>query len=580
MNTFSPSRICILLFAFLFVSAQLTAGNEPKKNGKVTTTHANGIKASQGKVKNYKKQGEWKYWDEKGVLTKVENYLNDTLDGICVEAYPNGKVLKMETYRKGIKHGEWSGWYLNGGRKYQYYYLNGSIHGVYKYWHENFILSIDALYENGNIVSRKAWYESGRRFRVETYINSKREGTWIMYHDAENDTFPKLIENYKNDLPHGTTSRFQFGKLIEEFNYYEGKLHGTVRRWNENGVKKSEENYSHGQRNGEFFYWWNGKIIKSGNYLNDEKHGMFKEYSYEGKLLNYTWFTRNQQDSLHRFNSNGKIVERKVILYTDGVNLLSETYSDSGKLITSSTYVNGQRSGVWTCFYQSGSLCYEINYFQNQVNGKYRYWYLNGKQMIEAECVNGVVVKQPRVWNETGKEMKSSTKEYYQIIKHIILSAYVGYDPYRFIPKDDVTKADLMKKAILDSKYDDEEKIVSLPVIQEKNIIVPDSVYTVPEIMPEFPGGNDSLENYLKLNLRYPQLEKEYQKSGTVYVSFIVKSDGSVTDINVVKDVKGAPGFSKEAIRVISKMPQWKPAQFSGHPVSSSVVLPIRFILK
>ena len=98
------------------------------------------------------------------------------------------------------------------------------------------------------------------------------------------------------------------------------------------------------------------------------------------------------------------------------------------------------------------------------------------------------------------------------------------------------------------------------------------------EVMPEF-AGPGTFSQYLGKNIKYPTVEKEEGKTGTVYISFVVEKDGSITNVKPVKEVPGAPGFTKEAIRVISQMPKWKPGQMNGKPVRVEFTQPIKFWL-
>ncbi len=102
------------------------------------------------------------------------------------------------------------------------------------------------------------------------------------------------------------------------------------------------------------------------------------------------------------------------------------------------------------------------------------------------------------------------------------------------------------------------------------------------EVMPEFPnprGVADPINEYLSLNTNYPQFEKEQGKQGTVYVSFIIEKDGSVSNVEVAKGVPGAPGLGREAVRVIKAMPKWTPATRNGKPVRLQMTIPVKFVL-
>ena len=93
----------------------------------------------------------------------------------------------------------------------------------------------------------------------------------------------------------------------------------------------------------------------------------------------------------------------------------------------------------------------------------------------------------------------------------------------------------------------------------------------------EFPCGIDSLYKFFKDNIQYPQEAKEKGISGTVYITFTVKEDGSTTWEYVLRDIGG--GCGQEAIRVAKLMPKWKPAMYKNKPVAVNFNLPVNFIL-
>ncbi len=98
------------------------------------------------------------------------------------------------------------------------------------------------------------------------------------------------------------------------------------------------------------------------------------------------------------------------------------------------------------------------------------------------------------------------------------------------------------------------------------------------EIMPEFPGGEAALNNYLRKSINYPRQAQENDIMGTVFVKFVVGKDGSITDLEITSPRKGG-GLEEEALRVISKMPRWKPGRQNGQNVAVYFTLPIRFEL-
>lgn len=99
-------------------------------------------------------------------------------------------------------------------------------------------------------------------------------------------------------------------------------------------------------------------------------------------------------------------------------------------------------------------------------------------------------------------------------------------------------------------------------------------IFTVVEQAPEFPGGMQAFQDYLATNVRYPAAAESANVKGKVFVSFIVREDGRITDVNVVKGLRR--GCNEEAIRVISTMPNWTPGRQAGRPVNVkyNVVVP------
>ena len=104
-----------------------------------------------------------------------------------------------------------------------------------------------------------------------------------------------------------------------------------------------------------------------------------------------------------------------------------------------------------------------------------------------------------------------------------------------------------------------------------------EEVFVVVEEEPEFPGGMEALYRYLAANIHYPAEAKAEKIQGTVFVSFVIEKDGSVSNIKVLRDI--GSGCSEEAIRVVQAMPKWKPARQRGKRVRAQYTLPIKFKL-
>ncbi len=100
-------------------------------------------------------------------------------------------------------------------------------------------------------------------------------------------------------------------------------------------------------------------------------------------------------------------------------------------------------------------------------------------------------------------------------------------------------------------------------------------IVTYVEIMPEFPGGLNALYKYLGSAIKYPKIDKENNVTGRVVAQFTIDTLGFVRDVEITKSV--SPTIDAEALRVISGLPQWKPATQNGKPVNLRMTLPITF---
>lgn len=107
------------------------------------------------------------------------------------------------------------------------------------------------------------------------------------------------------------------------------------------------------------------------------------------------------------------------------------------------------------------------------------------------------------------------------------------------------------------------------PVKVEKKII-----YDVVGVQPEFPGGEVEMVKFIRETFEYPEIAREMGEQGTVYVEFVINNDGSIVDVKVIKGV--SPSIDKEALRVVKKMPNWKPGEQAGKAVNVRYTIPIK----
>lgn len=99
------------------------------------------------------------------------------------------------------------------------------------------------------------------------------------------------------------------------------------------------------------------------------------------------------------------------------------------------------------------------------------------------------------------------------------------------------------------------------------------------DVGPQFPGGYDSLNTFIRDNFNYPKEARENNTQGTVYIVVTVETDGSLSSIKVIRGI--GYGCDEEAIRLFEIMPPWIPAKdINGNPIRNTINIPVRFILQ
>lgn len=275
------------------------------------------------------KQGTWKYFNEKWILLKEENYQNGKLHGYVREYNSKGKVIKSVRYENGIEVPDIiekdslkvdiiSEFDTTGYMKKSGAYRNGVPVGIHKEFNEKGEIIKSVEYDDlGNIVGNgivdgrnhkqgywKEFYSSGELKSEGEYINNRRNGKWKFY--------------------------FKSGKLEQEGTYNKGKANGLWKWFYENGQIEREENFLNGKEEGQMIeYNSDGKIITKGEYLDGYEEG--------------EWF------------------------YHVG------DHTETG------IYRAGIMEGIWKHYYENGKIRYEGNYILGNPDGRHRQYYDNGK---------------------------------------------------------------------------------------------------------------------------------------------------------------------------------------------------------
>lgn len=129
----------------------------------------------------------------------------------------------------------------------------------------------------------------------------------------------------------------------------------------------------------------------------------------------------------------------------------------------------------------------------------------------------------------------------------------------------------------IDINLPGDEIIPEIKLAGPPNIDVAAEILDFTEVQAQFQGGMDAWYAYLKANLTYPKQSQRMGIEGTVFLRFVINTDGSIQDVEVVRSVDAL--LDKEALEVIQNSPRWKSALHHGRPVRSRMTMPIKFKL-
>jgi TonB family protein len=216
-------------------------------------------------------------------------------------------------------------------------------------------------------------------------------------------------------------------------------------------------------------------------------------------------------------------------------------YYETGQKQEEGVFILHEKDGVWTSWYENGQKKLEATYAHGKPNSTWEEWFENGQKKISDHFADGNHHGIRMEWEEDGKDSS-------------VMESFVD-GTYRNIR---ISK----NRATVHPQYD-----VFYPV----------------EVGAEFPGGEKAMQEFIIKEIDrigYPRAERRTGVSGTVYVTFVVEKDGTLTDIKLLRGVSGGPGYDALALEVIKRMPTWKSGIQFGKVVRVQFNLPIRFTLR
>lgn len=261
------------------------------------------------------------------------------------------------------------------------------------------------------------------------------------------------------------------------------------------------------------------------------------------------------------------------------VDTLRTYYSQSGKLRSVTLYTSdGVLQGNYSAYHENGKIKEKGSHFADRKIGYFISWYDNGKphKTIRYPEKSGELSSHPindfkiiSYWDSLGNPVITNAngfcecylgnskgfKEVGKVVNGVRDSLWVLFsnDSLRFREE---YKMGVFVKGV---RYTGDKEYP----------------YTEFEKPPEFKGGLEAMYKFLATNMRYPAAARRLGLEGSIYIGFVVTSDGTIRDVALIKGI----GIScdEEALRVVKSFPKWVPGVQRGEPVNVKFVLPIKF---
>jgi antitoxin component YwqK of YwqJK toxin-antitoxin module len=394
--------------------------------------YSNGKTKEIIKLKNNKKHGTQKLYNNAGLLLSEINYKEGLLCGNYVTYNIEGKIVEKKHYRlspnkkyawlhgkyllysgkvmisKGaykdsLKEGRWFEYYNNGVIKSQIVYKNGLQKGEQINYNNNgekqYICNYIESIENGKKVTVKhgkyIGYHNSKQIASEgNYELGNKTGLWREYNqkgDLYRETF------YKIGKVHGINNSYNNeGKLEQKSEFYEEiEIDGKLLKNAFNGVRE--------------LYKSNGKLDRKEKYIYGKKEGTWESYHNNGNLKETNTYSNNLQTgkSLGYDEEGNKIYDCTYeIIKHDSVNISVKTGTElrwqKNILVFETSYKNGKENGLRTSYYPSGKLAQAQQFIDDLLQGESLEYYENGNLKSKRNYHSIIAANKENKINQTG----------------------------------------------------------------------------------------------------------------------------------------------------------------------------------
>ena len=436
---------------------------------KLEIPHTNGEISAKGRMKDGKKTGEWKYYNEYGQLIEESEYSDGKADGKVTTYYSSGLKYSEYFMKEGDYHGKYISYWPNGKKRTEGFYVNDERQGEWLYFYQNGNLSSKTYYVEDEVHGYQYDYDVKGKLNSNIYYKNEWSYYRVSFDSTENpiDTLhyvdPISSQYYtlnvlgdttficplKNNELHGKAiyhpntdaeqyAQYDNGDIDKEFVIKDDLGNKTAVKvfdlddrvsfiaYNGHPGKITyNAKYKHNKLSGLVSsYYPNGKIRIETNYVDGDRQGIQKRYAPDGSLcLVIQWEDDEMiaygesEDKLKDIeattkiefkHSNGKPKAQLTIKHGsfDGDFKL---FNKNGSIGVHIPYTNGYINGIYRLYNQNGVIQKQVDYIYGDFNGKYIIYDSRGNKILETNYVNDEM----HGWNHYYKNGKILKSVYY-----------------------------------------------------------------------------------------------------------------------------------------------------------------------
>ena len=377
-------------------------------------------------------------------------------------------------------------------------------------------LYISEFRENRVLKTKTRLLFKGEKFNLEKISEYASQGQLMV---------DGILAEFREDGTLGSEVLFKEEKLLQNTLYYP------------NGNKQMLITGNLEMMDGEFKIWYlNNQLNFSGNYKNNLKDGEFEQFDEAGKLVKKGVY------------SDGKLISGEAVVQDITFKTPDRPAKFPGNEYAFNDYLRMRTSGL--------KMVKEL-----------------GKDEIHYVDLNMVISKTGSI-EKIGLSNRSNPKD-----SEILNAAFFGFPGFIPAMVENIPVSSILPLFL---NYTTEGLQSTFESESSADSAISDSLtgppLTVVEEMPKFPGGENAFNKFVASNLRYPVEAAEKGIKGKVLIHFVIGTDGLISNIKVALSVNKY--LDAEAVRIIRKMPRWKPGRQSGKNVRVAYIIPVDFRLQ